>query len=365
MWMGLLIYYGKFAKDLYDAAYKWIGQVPGGLASASVTACAGLSAITGDGLTGVLSVSPMALPEMKAYGYDSKLSTGSICAASTIGVLIPPSLPFIIYGMLTRVSIGKLFIAGILPGILFTLILVGTITLMCSMNPKLGPPGPRATWWERVASLKGIWGVALLVILVIGGLYTGIFTPTEAGAIGAFGALVIGIIRGRLKLRGFLDSALEATQLTGAIMFIFVFANVLGVFLSTTGLPYRLAEWITSLDLSVYGLISLILFIYVILGCLMNALPAVILTLPIFFPVVMSAGFDPVWFGVLIVVMVQLGTVTPPIGMVVFAMAGIARDVPMYTIFRGVIPFWVAFLVLVIILVLFPQISLFLPNLMW
>ena len=364
IWMGLLAHYAGFAKELYDTAYKWIGHLWGGLASATAAACAGLAAITGSTMTGVLTMGVLALPEMKKYKYDMKLATATICTASTIGSLIPPSIDFIIYGMLTEVSIGKLFIAGILPGIMFTGILITMITIQCRLNPKLGPRGSVTPWKERIISIKDVWAVALLILIVLGGLYGGFFTPTEAGAIGAFGALVIGFARRRLKLKGLFESGIEAVRMTGVIMFIFLFAIAFTTFLTLTEVPNDVATWVIGLDLSPYAILSVILFIYLILGCIMPAVPAVILTLPIFFQIAMACGFDRVWFGLLIIVMCELAQITPPIGMNVFAMSAIAPDIPMYSIFKGVLPFWGAFLIQVAILVAFPQICLFLPSLM-
>ena len=364
LWMGTLAFWAGFAKEIYDVSYKWLGRLPGGLASASTGACSGLSAITGSSMTGVLTMGVLGLPEMRRYKYDMKLATASICTAATIGMLIPPSIGFIVYGILTEVSIGRLFIAGILPGILFTGILIALITIMCTINPKLGPPGPSTSWKEKIVSLKGIWAVVLLVFFVLGGMYAGIFTATEAGAIGSFGALVIGFIRRRLNFKGLINSMSEAVRMNGLIMFIFVSATAFSSVIATTQVPHELASWVTSLHLSKYAILAVILIIYMVLGCLMNALPAIILTLPIFFPITKEAGIDPVLLGVLIVVMADLGQITPPIGMNVFAMSAIAKDVPMYSIFKGILPFWGAFLILIIILVLFPQISLFLPNLM-
>jgi tripartite ATP-independent transporter DctM subunit len=364
LWMGTLAYWAGFARELYDVSYKWLGRLPGGLASASTGACAGLAAITGSSMTGVLTMGVLGLPEMRRYKYDMKLATASICTSATIGMLIPPSIAFIVYGILTEISIGRLFIAGILPGILFTAILIALITIMCTLNPKLGPPGPSTSWKEKMVSLKGIVAVLVLVLFVLGGMYAGLFTATEAGAIGSFGALVIGFIRRRLTFEGLVNSMSEAVRINGLIMFIFVSAIAFSSAVATTQVPNDLASWVISLQLSKYAILAVILFIYMVLGCLMNALPAIILTLPIFFPITMEAGIDPVLLGVLIVVMADLGQITPPIGMNVFAMSAIAKDVPMYSIFRGVLPFWGAFLVLIVILVLFPKISLLLPNLM-
>ncbi len=364
LWMGLLVFHTGFARELYSVTYKWVGHLPGGLASASVGACAGLAALVGDNLTGVLTMGSLALPEMKSYNYDSKFSTACICTASTIGMLIPPSIPFIVYGMITEISIGKLFIAGVIPGILFTIILVGMITVFCRLNPKLGPRGPTTSWKERIISLKDVWAVAMLIVIVLGGIYLGIFTPTEAGAVGAFGALVIGLIRRRLSFKGFSASITGAIKMNSMIMFIFLLATAFSRFLPITNLPYMLAHSVTAFSLSPYLVMAMILLIYLFLGCVMNAIPAVILTLPIFFPIAMEAGFDPLLFGVLVVIMVQMGTITPPIGMNVFAMSAIAKDVPMYGIFKGILPFWIAFIILVVILVAFPQISLTLPSFM-
>lgn len=365
LWMGTLAYHAGFAKEIYSTARTWLGRLPGGLASASTGACTLLSAITGSSMTGVLTMGVLGLPEMRAHKYDMKLATASICAAATIGMLIPPSIGFIVYGFLTEVSIGQLFIAGILPGILNSVILIILITIMCRRNPMLGPPGPSTAWKEKFLSLKDVWAVMLLILFVLGGIYMGILTATEAGAIGSFGALVIGLTRRRLSLKGLANSATEAVRVNGLIMFIFVAATAFSHVVAATRLPYILADWVIGLGLSPYALISIILFIYMFLGCVMNALPAIILTLPVFFPMAMAAGFHPVWFGVLIVVMADLGQITPPIGMNVFAMSAIAKDVPMYDIFRGVLPFWGAFIVLTAILVAFPQISLWLPSMMF
>jgi len=293
-----------------------------------------------------------------------RLSTATICTAATIGVLIPPSLTFIVYGLMTHVSIGQLFMAGIFPGLLFCCIMIAFITFTCYRNPKLGPAGSPTPWKERIFSLKDVWAVGVLILLVLGGIYAGIFTPTEAGAIGAFGAIVIGLARRRLSFKGFVNSVTEAVVMVGILMFIFIFATAFIKFIAITRITFGLADWITGLGLNKYIIITFIIIIYMFLGCVMNALPAIILTLPVLFPIAMGAGWNEIWFGVIIVIMLQLGTITPPIGMNVFAMSVVVKDVPMYSIFRGILPYWVAFIVLTIILVAFPQICLFLPGLM-
>ncbi|MEX0957013.1 MAG: TRAP transporter large permease subunit [Rhizobiaceae bacterium] len=363
-WMGLIVVASGFAEDLYRSAYRWIGHLPGGLASASTVACAGLSSIVGDTLSGVYSMGSIALPQMRKYNYDMKLATASIACAATIGVMIPPSLAFIVYGMITEVSIGKLFMAGVLPGILFTFILVGLITIRARMAPELAPRGEVSTWNQRLSSSAKVWPIVVLMLLVLGGIYTGAVTPNEAGGIGVFGALVISSLTRRLTWATLWHSIERALLLSAAIIIIFMFATAFSRFIAISGLTQQLADVIIGLQLGKYQLIAAILLFYVFIGMFMNALPALVLTVPLFYPVAMSAGFDPVWFGVVVVIMVELGVVTPPIGVNVFAIAAIAKDVPMYDVFRGVLPFWFAFLILVILIVVFPQISLFLPSLM-
>jgi tripartite ATP-independent transporter DctM subunit len=363
-WMGLVVVACGFAESLYRAAYRWIGHLPGGLASASTVACAGLSSIVGDTLSGVYSMGSIALPQMRAYGYDMKLAAASIACAATIGVMIPPSIAFIVYGMITEVSIGKLFVAGILPGILFAVILIAMITIRAIMNPALAPRGEKSSWSERISSSAETWPILALILLVLGGLYGGLVTPNEAGGLGVGGALVIAALTGRLT-RGSLWTSIEMTlRLSTAIIVIFMFATVFSRFIAISGLTSQLADTIAGMQLGKYQLLAAIVAFYVVIGMFMNALPALVLTVPLFFPLAMNAGFDPIWFGVVCVIMVELGVVTPPIGVNVFAIASLAKDVTMYEIFRGVFPFWFAFLALVGLITIFPQIVLFLPSLM-
>ncbi|MEK9970777.1 MAG: TRAP transporter large permease subunit [Ferrovibrio sp.] len=363
-WMGLLVVASGFAEDLYRAAYRWIGHLPGGLASASTVSCAGLSSIVGDTLSGVYAMGSIALPQMKSYGYDMKLATASIACAATIGVMIPPSLAFIVYGMITEVSIGKLFMAGVLPGILFAVILVLLITVRTLINPSLAPRGETSTWRERLQASSGVWPVLVLMLLVLGGIYTGIVTPNEAGGIGVAGALLISVVTRRLTWRAFLQSIEQTLRLTAGIILIFLFATAFSRFIAISGLTQQIATLVADLKLGPYELIGAILAFYVVIGMFMNALPALVLTVPLFYPLAMNAGFDPVWFGVLVVIMVELGVVTPPIGVNVFAIASMTTDVSMYQIFRGVFPFWVAYFALVLLIIIFPQIALVLPSLM-
>lgn len=364
IWMGLVVVASGFARDLYHAAHRWIGHLPGGLASASTVACAGLSSIVGDTLSGVYSMGSIALPEMRAHGYDMRLATASIACAATIGVMVPPSIAFIVYGMITEVSIGKLFVAGILPGILFALILISLITIRAMITPSLAPRGEKSSWSERFQATKGIWPVLLLMLLVLGGIYGGFVTPNEAASLGISGALLIALVMGRLTFQGFVDAIAQTLRLTASILIIFMFATAFSRFVAISGFTQQLADWVVNMGLGRYQLIGAILVFYVFIGMFMNALPALVLTVPLFFPVAMNAGFDPVWFGVLVVIMVELGVVTPPIGVNVFAIAAVAEDVPMYEIFRGVLPFWLAYLALVVLIIAFPSIALYLPSLM-
>lgn len=363
-WMGLLVVASGFAEELYRAAYRWIGHLPGGLASASTVSCAGLSSIVGDTLSGVYSMGSIALPQMKAYGYDMKLATASIACAATIGVMIPPSLAFIVYGMITEVSIGKLFMAGVVPGVLFAVILVGLITIRAIHNPALAPRGPVSSWPERLQASRGVWPILLLMVLVLGGIYSGAVTANEAGGIGAAGALLIALAMRRMSRDAFLRSIGQTLRLTASIILIFMFATAFSRFIAISGLTQQLIQLVTAWQLGPYQLIGAIVLFYIIIGMFMNALPAMVLTVPLFYPMAMNAGFDPIWFGVLVVIMVELGVVTPPIGVNVFAIASMTKDVTMYQIFQGVLPFWLAYLGLVLLIILFPQIALFLPSLM-
>lgn len=363
-WMGLIVVASGFAEDLYRAAHRWIGHLPGGLASASTVSCAGLSSIVGDTLSGVYAMGSIALPQMKSYGYDMKLATASIACAATIGVMIPPSLAFIVYGMITEVSIGKLFMAGVLPGILFAVILVLLITVRTWINPSLAPRGETSSWRERMQASSGVWPVLVLVLLVLGGIYTGIVTPNEAGGIGVAGALLISALTRRLTWHAFWRSIEQTLRLTAGILLIFLFATAFSRFIAISGLTQQIAGLVANLELGPYQLIGALLVFYVVIGMFMNALPALVLTAPLFYPLAMNAGFDPVWFGVFVVIMVELGVVTPPIGVNVFAIASMTKDVSMYEIFRGVFPFWIAYFALVLLIIAVPQIALFLPSLM-
>jgi len=331
---------------------------------ATVGACAGFAAVSGSSLATAATMGTVALPEMKRYKYDPALATGCIAAGGTIGILIPPSVIMIIYAILTEQSIGKLFLAGFIPGVLEALFYMGVIYIICKRNPSLGPPGPRTNFMEKIVALKGTWIVILLFVLVIGGIYLGVFSPTEAAGVGACGALIFALGRRRLNWQNFRASLVETVKTTAMIFVIMLGAMILGYFLAVTRLPFELATFIGGLQVNPYIVMVLILFLYLLLGCVMDALAMILLTVPIFFPLAMALGFDPIWFGIIIVRVVEMAAITPPVGLNVFVIKGVAKDVPLYTIFRGIIPFLMADVCHVALLIAVPQVVLFLPGFM-
>jgi len=361
IFMAIVIANTGISTSLFNTAHKWLGQLRGGLAMASVLACGGLAAIMGDSVAEVVTMSKVAVPEMRKHNYDSQLASGCVAAGGTLGILIPPSLGFILYGILTEQSIGMLFMAGILPGILLTLLFMVTITIITARRPSAGPPGPKTSVKEKIVSLKGTWHMLLLFVLIMGGIYAGIFTPTEAGAVGAFGALVISAASRRLTLKRFFDSLLEATKITVMIMLLIVGAFILMKFLAISKLPFMLAGTISGLQLPTYAIFAGIIILYILLGMFLDVFAAVVLTIPVIYPLVVAMGFDSIWFGVVIVLILEMGLITPPVGLNVYALAGVT-DIPLHTIFRGVLPFVVAMIICVILLVVFPQIALFIPS---
>ncbi|MFC1863621.1 TRAP transporter large permease [Thermodesulfobacteriota bacterium] len=363
IFMAMVISNTGIGASLFKTAHTWLGQFRGGLAMASVMASGGLAAIMGDSVAEVVTMSQIAVPEMKKYNYETKLASGSVAAGGTLGILIPPSLGFILYGILTEQSIGALFMAGILPGILLTLLFMATILIITTLNPSAGPRGPKTGFKEKVVSLKGTWHMLLLFVLIIGGIYGGIFTPTEAGAVGAFGAIVISAISRRLTLKILLESLLEATKITAMIMLLVMGAFILMKFLALSKLPFLLADTISGLMLPSFFVFMGIIVLYIFLGMFLDIFAAIVLTIPVIFPLVMKMGYDPIWFGVIMVLVMEMGLITPPVGLNVFALAGVTQ-IPLHTIFRGVLPFVLAMIVCIILLLLFPQIALFLPGLM-
>lgn len=361
--MGELAFHSRLSADLYAAMYKWIGRWPGGMAMATVAGCAGFAAICGDNASVAATMATVTLPEMKKYNYDPGLATGCIAGGGTLGVLIPPSLAFILYALLTEQSITALFLAGIFPGILLAALMMLTIYILTKSNPNLGPPGPKTSLRDKIVSLRGTWGILALFALVMGGIYFGVFTPTEGAGIGAFGALLYSIVTRRFTRQNFAASLLGASQTT-ALLIILVGAVAFGIFLTVSTLPAGLTNWAVALPVPPVVILIFILFILVILGCLMSAIAMLLLTVPIFYPVLIGLGYDPIWIGVIMVLMWNVACVTPPVGITVFVVKAVAPELPLYTIFRGIVPFFIAMIVCVAILIAFPQIATFLPNLM-
>jgi tripartite ATP-independent transporter DctM subunit len=364
VFMGTLAFYSGIGGRLYQAAYKFLGQLPGGLGIATCYACAAFGACCGSTTAGAAAMGKVVLPEMKKYHYDDSLATACVASAGSLAILIPPSTILIIYGIMTEESIGKLFAAGILPGILLATLFALTVYILCRRNPKLGPPGVKSPWKERVASLSGVVEMLILFALVMGGLFAGWFTPTEAGAGGAAGALIIALARRMITWRGFIDSLVETTRITTMVFVIVTGATIFGHFMAVTRVPFELAEWLGGLAVSRYVIMGFIIIGYLIAGCFMDSLAMITLTVPVLYPVILKLGFSPIWFGVIIVLVGEMGVITPPVGINVYVIKGVALDVPLETIFRGIFPFLAALIVCTIILIAFPQIALFLPSFM-
>ncbi len=361
--MGVIVGNTSIGEELYYTVYKWVGSLRGGLASATVLACAVFSSITGSSATGTVLMTKVALPQMRKYQYDDALATGCIASAGTMGILVPPSMGFIMYGLLTEQSIGKLFMAGLLPGILLTVLFICAITIIATFRPEAGPAGPMVTFREKVVALKKIWHVTLLFLLVLGGIYGGIFTPTEAGAIGAFGAFVIVAITRQLTGKIFLDILKESVTTSAMIFLLIVGAFIFMRFLGVSKLPFALVEIIQQLQMSKYVIFAGIILLYILLGMFLEIYSAVTFTIPIVYPVIVALGFDPIWFGVVVVLVIEIGLITPPVGMNAFILSG-TTGIPLATVFRGVVPFLIAMVVCIILLAVFPQIALFLPGTM-
>ncbi|MDD4753120.1 MAG: TRAP transporter large permease [Desulfitobacteriaceae bacterium] len=366
VWMGFLAYRSGIGTRLYIFAYKLAGHLPGGLAIATQVACAVFGAICGSNTATAATMAAIALPEMEKYNYDKSLATASIAAGGVLGVMIPPSVIFILYGMSTEQSIGTLFMAGIFPGILLMLLYIGTIYILTLRNPNLGPAGPKSTWQERINALKGGVGEALAIfVLSVGGLFAGWFTPTEAGAVGAGGVLAVSLLEKRLSYEMLWKSLVDTTRTAAMIMLMIAGATIFGRFMAVSRVPFELANWVGSLLLPPFVIMGLVLFIYLILGCFIDALALILLTIPIFYPVVIGTlGYDPIWFGVIVVLVVAMGVITPPVGMNVYIIKGVAPEVPLEVIFKGIWPFLFALIVCLILLMIFPQIATFLPTMM-
>ena len=363
VFMGSIAFAAGMSRRLYDAGYTLFGQMRGGLAMATIAGCASFAAICGSTNATAAAMGKVSLPEMKRYHYDDSLATGCVAAAGSLGILIPPSTIFIIYGILTEQSIGKLFVAGVFPGLLLASIFVVVVSLLCWHNPALGPSGTPTSLKEKLAGLTGVLEMLALFVLCIGGLFLGWFSPTQAGGAGAAGALLIGLARRQLSWPGFLSAVKDSLRITCMVMVIVTGAIIFGHFIAVTEIPFVLADWVSALPLPPAAIMGVIVLMYLLGGCFMDALALITLTIPILYPVVIAMGFDPIWFGVIIVLVTEMGVITPPVGVNVYVIKGIAKDVPLETIFKGTFPFLIGLLIAVGILIACPQIALFLPGL--
>ena len=362
--MGLMVDRGGMAKELYRAAYAFLGHRKGGLAMSTIVACGMFSAICGSSLATAATMSKVSMPEMRRYKYDDSLATASIAAGGTLGILIPPSVILVIYGLITNASVGKLFIAGVLPGLIGVLFYLGAVLFVVTRNPAAGPAGERSGWGERLVALRDVWATLGLFIFVIGGIYVGAFTPTEAAGMGAAGAIAIAFFRGALTWKVVMEVARETT-LTTAKLFLVVFgAMIFSNFVNRAGLPDALLNIAQGFDFPPLGVIFMIILIYLILGCVFESLSMILLTVPIFAPLVQGLGYDLIWFGILVVVATEISLITPPIGMNVFVLKGVLKDVSVKTIFKGVTPFWMADILRILLIALVPGIALILPSMM-
>ena len=360
--MGAFASASGMSRELFRASNTFLGHLRGGLGVATIAACGGFAAICGSSVATAATFSKIAYPEMRHAGYPQSFATGVIAAGGSLGIMIPPSTVFAVYGLITEQDIGKLFIAGVVPGILAVAMYVLTINIISWVRPGFLPTTPRHTWTERLESLRDIWAVVLLFIFIIGGLYGGLFTATEAAGMGAGGAFIIALVRRKLSRADFWSCLIESLRTTASVFTILIGALIFGYFLTVTQTPQKVTAFLTDAGLGPYGVLTLIMLMYLVLGCIMDAMAMIILTIPIVFPVIKELGFDPIWFGVIIVMTVELGLIHPPVGMNVFVIKSVIRDVKLSTIFYGVMPFVLTDIVRLIILILFPILATWLPS---
>ena len=359
--MGVVAANSGIASDLYKAANTWVGHLRGGLGLGTTLACAVFGAISGASLVEIIAIGRVAIPEMQKLNYSTELASGTVAAAGVLDVLIPPSLAFVIYAILTDTSVAQLLMAGIVPGILMTVLFIITIAIIGWRNPSSCPPGPKTTWRAKLVSLKYVWATVILFLLVMGGIYGGIFTATEAGAIGAFGAIIIAVVARRITVRGFVASCTETVKNVGMFAILMSGAYILMKFLAISNLPFALADAIAGLQVNRYLILTAIIIMYILLGMFFDVMAAIILTIPILMPAIISMGFDPIWFGVIMVILMEMAGITPPFGFAVFVLSGVTK-IPAGKIFRGAWPFVAAEMACIVILVVFPTIALFLPS---
>jgi tripartite ATP-independent transporter DctM subunit len=362
--MGNLASISGMSRDLFGAAYAWIGHWRGGLASATIAACAGFAALSGSSVASAITMGRVALPEMRRYKYDNRLATGCIAAGGTLGILIPPSTGFVIYAILTEESVGRLFLAGVFPGLLLTALFMLSIAIQTRINPNLGPPGPKPPLKDKIRATWKASAMIGIVVVTIGGIYSGFFTAGEAAGVGAFLAFCLAVVRRAVNAQSLTFTLLQTVRTTAFAFLILIGAHVFNPFLALTQIPTNLAELLTSTNLSPHGILMILLVTFIILGTFLEGFAILVLTLPIVHPLIIQLGFDPIWFGVVMVIVLEMGLISPPVGVNVFVVKGIAEDVPMSQIFIGILPFWLAMGVCLAIIVAFPQIALYLPNTM-
>ena len=371
--MGNLAGVSGMSADLFNAAHRWMGHFRGGLASATIAACAGFAALSGSSLASSITMGRVALPEMKKFNYSDSLATGSVAAGGTLGFLIPPSGGMIIYAVLTEQSIGRLFMAGVIPGIVLTLLFIGAIYITVLRKPESGPPGERASWQERREALFSSMPFVLVVGITIGGMYTGFFTPVEASSVGAILALLVALWRRSLNIHAIREVVLQTMKASATVFFIIIGAYIFIPFMSLTGLPGELVVFLTSLPIGDYGILLIIILIYMFLGMFLEGIAMLVLTIPVVLPIIaaLDFGFDPsmadmkmIWFGVIVVIVLEMGMISPPVGINVFVVKSVANNVSMGEVFRGIWPFWFAMALMILLLILFPSIAIWLPQTM-
>jgi tripartite ATP-independent transporter DctM subunit len=362
MLMGAFVSVSGLSREMFRAADAFLGHLRGGLGIATVVACGGFAAICGSSVATAATFSTVAYPEMRRFGYPQSFSTGVIAAGGTLGAMLPPSTVLAVYAILTQQDIGKLFMAGVLPGLLAMAMYVLTIAVIVRVRPRFLPADKPRPWGERLTALRQVWAPLVLFLFVIGGLYGGFFTPTEAGGVGATGAFILGVLRRRLNRANTREALLQATRTAAAVFTVLIGALLFGYFLTITQTPQKLTAFLTGLGVGRYGVLALIMLMYLVLGCLMDAMAMIILTVPIIFPVITALGFDPIWFGIVIVMTVELGLIHPPVGMNVFVIKSVVKDVSFTTIFKGVLPFVATDILRLVILIALPAIALWLPS---
>lgn len=371
MVIPLFLLMGAFAtssgliENLYSSFDKWLRRFPGGLGAATIMACAGFSAVSGSSVATAAAMGSIAYPQMKKYNYSPRLATGTIAAGGTLGFLIPPSIGFVVYGMLVEQSIGRLLIAGILPGLALAVTFVLIIVIQVKLNPSLAPSSPEPTTFkEKIGAFKGVWEILIVFAIVMGGIYMGWFSPTEAGATGATLLFFVALAKRKLNFQGLFKGMQEAVRVSVMVLFLVAGATVFSYFLALSTIPAQLANWVVALDVSPYVVLGIILFIYFFLGCFIDAVSMMVLTLPVIFPMILGLGFDPIFFGVVCVLMMQVGLITPPMGLNLYTIAGTTKDVALEDIFMGALPFVIPIFIIVILITIFPQIALYLPETM-